>query len=146
MYSRVQKLFGLNKNVKGKKNAPQNKTQKNLHKTHPPLAFSLLLFYCLLMLVLLSSSSFSFAQEKWLLSYAPPCPKNLKIKLTTNPNGTTTKLTTNPLLTKIGIEHGSQDSSFLFLEYLHYKFFLFVFLCSFLVNFLLFLFLCGVNY
>jgi len=42
------------------------------------------------------------------------CAQNLKIRLTTNPNGTTTELTTNPLLTKIRIEHGSRDSSFLF--------------------------------
>jgi hypothetical protein len=44
----------------------------------------------------------------------PIVPQNLKIRLTTSPNGTKTKITINPFLTKIGIEHGSRDSFFLF--------------------------------
>jgi hypothetical protein len=75
------------------------------------LAFSLLLFVDVGVVVIITLFFFS---KKWLLSYGPLCPKSLKIRLTTNPNGTTTKLTTNPLLIKIGIEHGSHDSSFLF--------------------------------
>ncbi len=67
--------------------------------------------------------------RKHLLSNAPSCPQNLKTRLTTNPSTRIAiGLTTYPLSTEIGTRYGSWNPSFLFLECLHYKFFLFFFL------------------
>jgi len=111
MYSQVQKLFGFNKNVKEKKGHTTKQNPKKITKNPPSLGlftFVILLYVDVIVIIILF-----FFSKKWLLSYGPLCPKNLKIKPTTNPSGTT-KLTTNPLLIKIGIEHGSWDCSFFF--------------------------------
>ncbi len=89
---------------------------------------------------------FLYCSKKWLLSYALMCPQNLEIRLTTNLNGIVMRLTTNPIITEIGIEHGSQDPSFFFRECPHYNFLFFVLLCPSLPNISFFLFLHGANY
>jgi hypothetical protein len=60
----IKNFLSLTKALK--KDPPQNKTQtkeKQKTQTHLPLAFSPLLFCCMLMLVLLSSLSSSFAPK-----------------------------------------------------------------------------------
>ncbi len=55
--------------------------KKKLHKTHPPLAFSPLLFGCLLMLLLLSSSFSSFVLESGCFHMSYYAPKIYKLNL-----------------------------------------------------------------
>jgi hypothetical protein len=45
--------------------------------------------------------------KKWLFSYVPLCPQNLKTRFTTSIIGIAIRLIANLLLTKIGIKHGS---------------------------------------
>jgi hypothetical protein len=146
MYSHVQKLFGLDRNERKKKGCTTKQNPPKITQTPPSLGlftFVVLLFIDVGVVVIII---LFICFRKWLLSYAPLCPKNLKIRFITSPNGTAIKLTTSPLLTKTGVEHGFRNSSFLFLECPHYNFFFSSFLCSSLANFFSLLFLHGANY
>jgi hypothetical protein len=129
----IKKNYGLDINVKEKKrkDPPQNRTQKEKGTQNPP---SLGLFTFIVWLhvdasvVIIIILLLCF--RKWLFSYVSPCPQNIKIRLITSPR-----------LMKIGIEHGSWNPSFLFLECPHYKVFLFIFLFPSLLNFLSLLFM-----
>jgi hypothetical protein len=111
----IKKQIGLDKNIKKRKgpNTKQNPKKEILNQHSLDLfTFIILLLVdaSVIVIILLLCS------KKWLLSYASMCPKNLENKLTTSPNGTTTRHTTHPFLIEIGIEHGSWNLSFLFLE------------------------------
>ncbi len=119
----------FDRNIKEKKRT-NHKTQKEKVTQNPP---SLGLFTFVVWLAIDGSVVviiiFLFCPRRWLFSYVLPCLQNLKTKLITNSIGTSTRLTTNKLLTKIGIKHGSWNPSLLFLECPHYNFFFVVLLC-----------------
>jgi hypothetical protein len=108
MYSHFQNCFGLDINIKRKKKPPpQKQNSTNITQNQP----SLDLFTFLVLLhadaSVIAIVIFLYCSKKWLFSYAPMCPQNLKTRLITNHNGIVMRPTINPLITKIGIEHGS---------------------------------------
>jgi hypothetical protein len=80
---------------------PQNKITQN------PPSFSLFTFIVLLFVDVgvVVITIFLLCSRKWLLSYAPLCPQNLKSRFITNPhNGTVMELPSRSLFTEMELE------------------------------------------
>jgi hypothetical protein len=107
MYSHFQNCFGLDINIKKKKTSTTKQNSKKITQNEPSLGLFTFLVLLHVDASVVAIVIFLYYSKKWLFSYAPMCPQNLETRLITNHNGIIMRPTINPLITKIGIEHGS---------------------------------------